>query len=715
MDIYKELLQTAKLRYSENSYSIIKNAMRVAIQELEPYKRYNGDPMVNHSINTALIVINELGLGRNSVVATLLHDVVRLNLIPMDEIRKKFGSECAGVLMGLNNISAVDTNHDTSQSEHFRDLIVSYSTNPRIILIKLADRLEVMRMLHIFPEAKRTKKSWETLDIYSQLAHKLGLYQIKTQMEDLSLRYLEPADYAGITLQLERTKAWREDFIEKFIRPINERMKQTDMKYTLKGRTKSVYSIWRKMKKQRIPFDQVYDVFAIRIILDSEPIKEKADCWLSYSIVSDIYNPNTERMRDWISIPKGNGYESLHTTVVTKEGRWVEVQIRTERMDEVAERGIAAHWKYKGVSDGAADGEMWLSRLREMMEGVQFEGDNIKLDDSIGTSDKEIFVFTPNGDIRRLSRGASVLDFAFEIHSSLGSRCVGAKVNNKNVTIREKLKNGDLVEIQTSKNQKPKVDWLNLVVTSKARNRIKLYLREEQAKQAQLGREELERKIKNWKISLSIEESVNLLSKYYKVKSGLDLYGMIAQDKITMAEVKDLLTRHIGGENILRTTEVRSEKVINKQQAKDALVIDNAIGNIAYKMAKCCNPVLGDDIFAFVTVGSGITVHRVDCLNAQQLVVRYPYRVMDAKWSSSAAGGDFSAKVALVCEDTLGLEHSVRDILKELKVTLRSISMDYGKGVKAIVTVEVPSSGVLDSVVYRLGQIKGVVKSIRWK
>lgn len=716
MNIIKEFITISRDRFSDNSYRMIKDALRIAIRELADYKRYNGEPLLNHSISIATILIKEIGLGRNSVISAILHDVARLGRISYDDVEKQFNIECRKVLEGLTNISAVDTKHDQSQTDNYRDLIVSYSVNPRIILIKLADRLEVMRMLDIFPQAKRAKKSWETLNIYSQLAHKLGLYAIKTEMEDLSLKYLEPASYENIKLSLARTKAWREDFIEKFTAPIKEALSNTDIEYSIKGRTKSIYSIWRKMKKQHVPFEEVYDVFAIRIVVNSEPKREKGDCWLSYSIVTDFYKPNTERMRDWISIPKSNGYESLHTTVVTKEGRWVEVQIRSERMDEVAERGIAAHWRYKGVSSGIPGGEEWLSNLRKMMESVEIDGDSIKLEDTIQTSNKEIFVFTPNGDIRKLPEGATLLDFAFEIHTKIGSTCVGGKVNRRNVTIKDKLKNGDLVEVLTSKNQKPRIDWLNIAVTSKARGRIKAFMREEQAKQAQLGREELERKLKNWKLNISLEDSVNVLYKYYKAKSGLDFYGMISDERIEMSDIKEVIIRHLSGENVLRITDIRAEKVAQESKPdKDSLVIEGGLANVAYKMANCCNPVFGDEIFAFVRVMSGITIHRADCVNAKRMAEKYPYRIIKATWGGKHTEGNFSATVSLTCADAMGIEHSIRDVLTELNVTLRKISMKYGKTVKAVVSVEVPSTSVLDSVVYRLKQIKGVVKAVRGK
>lgn len=716
MQKIKIFLSQVKDRYSENSYKIIKEALRYAIKYDTKNKRYNGDPFFYHSIGVASIVMEELELGSTSVVSALLHDVIRTKALSLEVVREKFSKDHVEVLKGLNNISTVETKESDTQIEHFKELIVSYSTNPRIILIKLADRLEVMRNLGSFPKNKIAKKAWETLHLYAQLAHKLGLYKIKSEMEDLSLRFLEPIEYAMIEKKLDETAGAREDFIGEFISPIIKEFDKTNYKYTIKGRTKSIYSIWRKMHKQHVTFDEVYDVFAIRVVLDCARESEKAQCWHTFSVVTDFYKPNTERMRDWISIPKSNGYESLHATVVTDEGKWVEVQIRSLRMDDVAERGIAAHWRYKGVEGVGVSSEQWLSRLREMMESVDIDGDSLKFETDAVSGTDEVFVFTPTGDIRKLRKGATILDFAFDIHSDLGSKCVGGRINHKNVSIKEVLKNGDLVEIATVKSQKPKADWLNIVVTSKARSRIKFYLREEETKMAKLGREELERKVKNWKLPLEIEASGTVLMKYYKQKSVTDVYGMIASDKVTMAEVKDILTKHVHGELSLKVTEERIEKITKKksENSSDCLIIDQTLKGIEYRLAKCCNPIFGDEIFGFVTVLGGITIHRQDCVNGFRLKDKFPYRVISAAWSSAQASGLFSAKIVIESVDVLGLEHSIRDVLKELKISLRSMNMSYaGDLVTVVITVEVSSISMLDSIIYRVMKIDGVTKVYR--
>lgn len=720
MKIIKSFLSSAKSNFSEKSYLNIKNALKLVIKFNGGRLRYDNTPFYYHEIGVAQIIIEELQLGSTSVVCALLHETVRLNLISIKEIEMNFSKAHAEILLGMNNISMVETNQLESQVDDFKELIVAYSTNPRIIIIKLADRLEVMRSLEAFPEDKRAKKSWETLHLYSQLAHKLGLYKIKSEMEDISLMYLEPEDYSSIKYNLEQTAGAREDLIDAFTASIIKELDKSQYNYTIKGRTKSIYSIWKKMNKQRISFGEVYDVFAIRIVVDCPKENEKAQCWHTFSIVTDFYKSNTDRMRDWISIPKSNGYESLHATVVTNEGRWVEVQIRTKRMDEIAEKGIAAHWKYKGVSGGEdVNSEQWLSRLREMMESVNItDGNKLKFESDVIQSTKEVFIFTPNGDIRKLRKGSTILDFAYDIHSGLGSKCAGGKVNHKNATIREVLNSGDLVEIMTSKNQKPKHDWLNIAITSKARSHIKAFLREEEMKMASLGREELERKIKNWKLTIDIEASGTILMKFYKLKSVLEVYGMIVDEKISMPEVKDILTKHLNGELLIKATEERMEKKerSSRVDSGDYLVIGDNLKGIEYKLAKCCNPIYGDDIFGFVTVIGGITVHRSDCVNGIALHDRFPYRVLKSEWDRDKLSGLFSAKVAIYSDDVMGLEHSIRDVLKGLKVNLRSLNMNYNNGgVESILTVEISSTDMIPSITHKVLRIKGVKKACRTK
>ena len=730
LERYTTLRNKIAEMFSPTTQAMVDKALIFADSHLSEHTRYDGKPMLDHAAGVAYIVATEVGLGRNSTVSAIIHDVIRLAAKVGDEERleqlleqckEMFGEEVVGIVSGLANISELKFNTHKEQASSFRDMIVAYSEDPRVILIKLADRLEVMRSIAIFPKEKRKKKSWESMNLYAQIAHKLGLYNIKSELEDLALSQLEPESYRHIVGKLAESEEERLAFIERFLEPIRKALDAAGIKYHIKSRTKSVYSIWNKMRKQQVPFEGVYDIFALRIIIDCPKEQEKAQCWVVYSIVSDFYTPNTDRMRDWITIPKSNGYESLHTTVSAGEGKWVEIQIRTERMDDVAELGIAAHWRYKGVNQGAQTSEQWLQRLRELMDETK---EDIAERFDAKPASGEIFIFTPNGDIRKLPEGATVLDFAFDIHTNLGSSCSGGKVNGRAVPIREQLKNGDIVEIMTQKNQQPKADWLNFVVTTKARQRIKAFIREEQAKNAKLGREELERKLKNWKLtSKSIDEVVAYLCKYYKQRTGTALYELIATEKIDLATVKELITRWLSGEadEERRAAEAAAERARResqqptKQTASDALIIDEGINNIVYKLAKCCNPIKGDDIFGFVTINAGITIHRCDCPNAKHIRKNYPYRIMEAKWRESAQGS-FRVTIAITINDSAGVVNQITEVVsRDLKLNIRTINLSSrgdGTGVGTI-SIEVPSTSVVDMLLHAIMRIKGVQRAVR--
>ena len=727
---YESLWRYSQETFSQTTCDLVEKALSFAAERMEGYLRYDGSPMLDHDVAVAEIVAREIGLGRNSTVAAILHDVLRIANAEHPErvealsreIHKEFGDQVLGIIVGLCKISNIKLKISKEQADNFRDMIVSYSEDPRVILIKLADRLEVMRNLSIFPPEKRKKKSWESMNLYAQIAHKLGLYNLKSELEDLALKYLEPKDYEYITRRLEETESERQTFIARFIAPILEKVDQQGIKYHVKSRTKSIYSIWNKMRKQNVDFDGVYDIFALRIIIDCEPEREKQYCWTIYSIVSDFYTPNPKRMRDWITIPKKNGYESLHTTVSAGEGRWVEIQIRTERMDAVAERGIAAHWRYKGVQQGGQTSEQWLSRLREALEETTH---SLTQRFDATPASGEIFVFTPNGDIRKLPEGATVLDFAFDIHTSLGSTCTGGKVNNRAVPIREVLRNGDIVEVMTQKNQTPNADWLTFCVTSKARGRIKSFIREEQLKHARIGREELERKLKNWKIQLPIDEVVAYLCRYFRVRTGREMHSMIAEQKVEMSQIKDILQSWISGEADAERRAAAAEAERKKEEGKmlnatpsrssDALLIDEKINNIEYKLAKCCNPIKGDDIFGFVTISSGITIHRSDCPNAARLKENYPYRVMEARWRSNA-DGSFRATINIVAQDVAGIANHITEVItKELKLNMRTFNFSSRGDGTAVgsVSVEVPSAAVVDMLIHSIMRVKGVQRAYR--
>ncbi|WP_296006879.1 RelA/SpoT family protein [uncultured Alistipes sp.] len=724
---YEKFRTLVRASFPDHTAQLVDEALEWADKHLADQLRYDGTPMLDHAVAVAAIVISEIGLGRNSAIASILHDVVRLAhkqlpgeefLALTDGIRTRFGEEVAGITVGLANISALKLKTSKEQADNFRDLIVSYSEDPRVILIKLADRLEVMRSLDIFPREKWRKKSWESLNLYAQIAHKLGLYGIKSELEDIALKYLEPKDYEHIVQKLEESADERRAFIARFLVPVEERLKKLGIRYHIKSRTKSIFSIWTKMHKQHVPFEGVYDIFALRIIIDCPREEEKQQCWTAYSVVTDFYTPNPKRMRDWISIPKSNGYESLHTTV-SAEGRWVEVQIRTERMDAVAERGIAAHWRYKGVNQGAQTSEMWLSRLRELMEDTPHS--LAKRFDAKPASG-EIFVFTPNGDLRKLPEGATLLDFAFDIHTSLGATCVSGKVNNRAASIRDVLHNGDIVEIQTQKNQTPKADWLSVVVTSKARNKIKSFLREEQAKHTRMGREELERKLKNWKLGLSIDEAVAYLGKYFKLRLGTEVYALIATQKVDFGSIKEILARHLSGqaeeERRAAAAEAERQKAYAPREtpaSQDALVIDDDISKIQYKLARCCNPIKGDEVFGFVTINAGVTIHRADCPNAKRMRENYPYRVIEARWRS-AADGAFRVTIRIVAADLTGMANRITEtISRDLKLNIRSMNFETASGgcVAGTVAVEVPGTGVVDTLIHSILRIKGVQRAYR--
>ncbi len=714
---YGDFLGRCGAAYSRHSVSMIRDALALADEKLAGRTRYNDQPLLDHSVNTASIVISEIGLGRNSTISTLLHDVVRMGLMTSAEVGELYGTACTDIIDGMTSISGINTKISDSQADNIRELIISYSTDPRVILIKLADRLEVMRTLNIFPHEKWEKKSWESLNLYAKIAHKLGLYAIKSELEDLSLQYLQPADYKHIVEKLSAGEAERKKFIAQFLIPIEEKLSKSGIKYHIKSRTKSIYSIWSKMRKQNVPFEDVYDIFAIRIIIDCPREEEKTASWNVYSIVTDFYTPNPERLRDWISIPKSNGYESLHTTVVTPEGKWVEIQIRTERMDEVAERGVAAHWRYKGVRQGGLSSDEWLGRLRELIENTETTVSTKNFNANLSSG--EIFVFTPTGDLRKLPEGATVLDFAFHVHTNVGASCIGGKVNGRNVSIKHALKNGDIVQVLTSKNQKPKADWLNIVHTTRAKNKIKAYMREEEAKAAALGREELERKIKNWKLSVAIDDAVTALCKFYKLRTGTELYGRIAEQKIDIAEIKDVLTRHLSGEIEEERRAAAATAAHPKAQASsahdDALVIDESLSNIEYKFAKCCNPIFGDDIFGFVTVASGITIHRSDCPNAVRMRNMYPYRMLPAKWRDNVGQGAFRATIKVAAEDRTGIVNRITEIINtELKLNIRSVNFSSHNGVlSGLINVEVPNKGIVDTMIHKILAVKGVQRAFR--
>ncbi|MDR1129528.1 MAG: RelA/SpoT family protein [Prevotellaceae bacterium] len=693
--------------FSDEDKALVLKSFEHVRKAKEGIMRENGEPFVFHAISIAEILVKELGLTATSVVAMFLHES---NLEGRD-IPGNFSDDIIKMATDLNKISNIDIKATSLQAEKFRKLIVSLSADPRVILIKLADRLEIMRSLSFFPASKQLKKSNETLLLYAPLAHQLGLYNMKQEMEDTALKYIEPEAYREIVTKLRTSDSERNRLIADFLKPVERELELAGIKYRIKSRTKSIYSIWRKMRKQQVPFEGVYDVFAIRIISDSLPKDEKSDCWKVYSIVTNIYTPNTNRLRDWISSPRPTGYESLHITVDTPEKKTVEVQIRSVRMDEIAESGIAAHWRYKGVQQ-LETMQLWLDKVKKLLNSPS---EDIDAQASLQElKHDEIFVFTPAGDLRQLPAGASVLDFAFDIHTGIGSKCAGARINGKNSTIKEKLKTGDVVEIITAKNQVPKADWLNYVVTSKARARIKQRMREEETKLAGLGKEMLGRRLKNWKLSIS-DDILSFLIKYYKFKVITDLYVAIGAEKIDLAEIKGLLQNSeqkvAENQDVVDKTPVKRKKSENS----DYLEIDEKLNNVAFKLAKCCNPIFGDEIFGFVTVKEGIKIHRTVCPNALRLLDKYGYRVIQARWKQTEEMQSFQASLKITGYDEYGIMGRINDvIMKDTGISVRSLNISNTKGLfEARLQVYLHYKKQLDMLMVHLQQIKGVEKVIR--
>src|SRR5215217_7480119 len=633
---YRALLRACKPTMQRGDKKEIRKAFDMALESHKNMRRKSGEPYIYHPIAVAQIAAEEIGLGTTSIVCALLHDVVEDTDITLEDIEREFGKKTAKIIDGLTKISGVFDYNSSLQAENFRKMLLTLADDVRVILIKLADRLHNMRTMDFMPRQKQLKIASETIYLYAPLAHRLGLYAIKSELEDLSMKYLEPDTYKYIATQLNEKKAERNLFIRRFVEPISEILSEQGLRANIFGRPKSIHSIWNKMKKKSIPFEEVYDLFAIRVILDSTPENEKADCWKAYSIVTDLYRPNPDRLRDWISSPKANGYESLHTTVMGPRGQWVEVQIRTKRMNEIAEKGFAAHWKYKESSnDNGLD--QWIMKVREMLNNPDANALEFLDDFKMNLFSDEIFIFTPKGALIQLPLNATALDFAFEIHTDVGASCIGAKVNHKLVPLSYKLQNGDQVEVITSSKQSPKEDWLNFVVTAKAKSKIKSALKEEKRKVAEEGKEILERKMKSLKITYN-SENLHKLSYYFKLLSTQDLFYNIAKGVIDIKDLRDYQQSEKVVENKPQD-KIDTEQVHNllkhiKTKDSDMLLIGEDMQKIDYKLAACCNPIPGDDVFGFITVSDGIKIHRTNCPNAAKLMANYGYRIVKARWTN---------------------------------------------------------------------------------
>lgn len=670
-------------------------------------------------LQTAMILAEEIGLNRASIVSVLLHDCVEMGVAGIDQVRLEFGEDVANIIQGLLRVNKLYAKNPSIETENFRDLLLSFAQDMRVIFIIIADRVNLMRQIKDRgEEEERIRVASEAAYLYAPLAHKLGLYLIKRELEDLSLKYLEPDVFYMIKEKLSTTRAARDLYIASFIAPIEKKLKATGLKFHIKGRTKSIHSIWQKMKKQKCKFEGIYDLFAIRIILDSEPEKEKQDCWQVFSIVTDMYHPNPKRLRDWLSVPKSNGYESLHITVMGPEGKWVEVQIRTERMDEIAERGLAAHWRYKGVKDGGGKLEDWLTDIRSALE-THADSDELLVDRfKVDLYSDEVFVFTPKGDLFKLPKGATILDFAFLVHTTVGAHCTGGKINGKNVHIRTKLQSGDQVEILTSQKQMPKQDWLNIAVTPKARTKIRQSLNEQEMKVSTFAKEALERKFKNKKIEP--EESIMMrLIKKLGYKHVLEFYKAIAEG---ILDVNTVIEHYLAMEErennpAAYSAEQRSADTFvstlpeeHVKDAMDVLVLDNNLKGVDYSLAKCCNPIYGDDVFGFVTVNRGIKVHRIDCPNAQLLKERMGYRVLRARWAGKGTR-QYPVTLHVIGNDDIGIVNNITSIInKEKNVVLRSISIQSSEDglFSGTLTVMISDQNQLTQMIKKIATVKGV-------
>ncbi len=711
---YRELLAVAKPVVRRGDTPYIREAVNLAITKDGERKTPFGEPIVFGAIDLASLLVREMGLGKIPIAAALLLDPYLSGAVTETEVRPLFGNQMVMILEGFRRISLLKIDKAAIHTENFIRLLIGLSKDIRVILVKLAECLYVLERYEQLPRSVQGQKAREAYYLYAPLAHRLGLYRVKTALEDLSMRILFPGEYAMITSKLAATTDARNDLISRFIYPLKQALLRDGFRFEIKGRPKSVHSIWTKMKKQQVPFEEVYDILAVRIILTEIRENEKADCWKVYSIVTDLYPPNPGRLRDWISAPKRSGYEALHTTVQTSEGTWVEVQIRTRRMDENAEKGHVAHWRYK-ENKISGESEEWLHNLRELIEGPGSQALGEEEMGRIDRVDPHIFAFTPQGDLKQLQPGSTVLDFAFNIHSDLGLRCTGGRVNGKNVPIRQVLQNGDEVEIHTTKNQKPNKDWLQVVVSARARQHIRKALRDIEMKEAEAGKEMLLRKLKNWKIPHS-DDNLDRLIKIFRFKTHSDLFYAVAKGELDPLRVKEALLP--SAPVPVLPEEPEEKKKEGRKQAEpreDYIYLDHNLKNINYTLASCCNPIVGDNVFGFVTVSKGISVHRVSCPNARDLQKRYNYRIVNVRWREKTDSSAFQATIRVQGIDNVGILNTISEVIsKELETNMRSVSIESNKGIfRGTIKVFVKDTKHLEMVIHRLEKIKGILKVAR--
>jgi GTP pyrophosphokinase len=708
---YRALLRALKARIKPGDRRLIRQAFEMAADAHKTMRRKSGEPYILHPLAVARICVEEIGLGVRSTICSLLHDTVEDTDVTLEDVQREFGSEISKIVDGLTKISNVVDVNASQQAENFRKILLTLTDDPRVILIKLSDRLHNMRTMDSMKQEKQLKISSETIYVYAPLAHRMGLYNIKTEMEDLAMKYLEPQTYKEIAQKLAETKRERTKFINEFIKPLRDNLEKGGFDFEIYGRPKSIHSIWNKMKKKGVSFEEVYDLFAIRVILNSPPEKEKEDCWKVYSMITDEYTPSPERLRDWLSNPKSNGYEALHTTVMGPMGKWVEVQIRTKRMNEIAEKGLAAHYKYKEGAQDESRFDKWFNQIREVIGNQDVDSVDFLQDFKRSFLAEEIYIYTPKGDVKMLPTGATALDFAFAVHSEVGSKCIGAKVNHKLVPISHKLRSGDQVEIITSSKQKPSEDWLNSVVTAKARTKIKDSLKEEKKAVAEEGKYTLQRKLEGMGVSFQ-QQNIDELVSFYKLSSPLELFYGIAVKTIDLKELKEfkVLGDKIEAPKPVRILEPKPEyhPAITKKDT-ELIIFGESSDRIVYNLANCCKPIPGDDVFGFVTTGKGLTIHRTNCPNAAKLLANYGHRIVKTKWAKNKEIS-FLTGLRIIGMDDVGVVNKITTIISgDLRINIAAITIESTEGLfEGTIKLFVHDKEELDELVNRLKSLNGI-------
>ncbi|MEX1202646.1 MAG: bifunctional (p)ppGpp synthetase/guanosine-3',5'-bis(diphosphate) 3'-pyrophosphohydrolase [Ferruginibacter sp.] len=719
---YRALLRVLKSKLKPGDKVLLRTAFEMAAEAHKTMRRKSGEPYILHPLAVAKICVEEIGLGIRSTICALLHDTVEDTDVTLEDVQREFGPEILKIVDGLTKISTVMDANTSEQAENFKKILITLTDDPRVILIKLADRLHNMRTMDSMKREKQLKISSETVYVYAPLAHRMGLYNIKTEMEDLAMKYMEPDTYRYIAQKLQDTKRERTRYINDFIRPLKTKLEKTGFDFEIYGRPKSIHSIWTKIKKKGISFEEVYDLFAIRIIVNAPPEREKEDCWKVYSVITDAYNPSPERLRDWLSNPKSNGYEALHTTVMGPLGKWVEVQIRTKRMNEIAEKGLAAHWKYKEGTNDESRFDKWFQQIREVLSSNDSNSLDFLQDFKTSFLTEEIYVYTPKGDIKMLPVGATALDFAFGVHTAIGSKCIGAKVNHKLVPISYKLRSGDQIEIITSAKQKPNSEWLNFVVTSKAKSKIKDTLKEEKRTIAEEGRYILQRKLDGMNAVMN-QTNLEELAVFYKLNSSLDLLYEIAIKKIDLKEIKDFT---VHGDKLLppkpikiieekSDTDVGDRQTNKKDKDAELIIFGESSDKIMYTLANCCKPIPGDDVFGFVTTGEGLKIHRTTCPNATRLMANYGHRVVKTKWAKNKEIS-FLTGLKIIGLDDVGVIHKITNLISgELRVNISAMTIEANDGIfEGNVKVFVHDKEELDNLVDELLSLPGIERVDRY-